>query len=151
MKHTDKYMQIAIDEAHIGLQAGEIPVGCVVVDTKTDTVVSKSANFVVRNNNPTLHAEMVCLSEANATLGSLYLESCDLYVTLEPCPMCAQAISFYRIRRLYFGAYDPKRGGVDHGARIFNAPSCFHIPEVYGGIREHECSDLLKDFFKSLR
>ena len=151
MKHTEKYMQIAINEANFAQNRGEIPVGCVIVDTKNNSIVSKSGNMVVENNNPTHHAEILCLNEASNKLNTLYLESCDLYVTLEPCPMCAQAISFFRIRRLYYGAYDPKRGGVDHGAKIFDAKSCFHKPEIYGGIKEKTCSTLLKDFFNSLR
>jgi tRNA(adenine34) deaminase len=143
-------MQIALLEAEAGAQRGEVPVGAVVLDAK-GAVLARAGNAVEATHDASAHAELLALRAAAAARGSARLPDCDLVVTLEPCPMCAQAISFFRIRRLIFGAYDPKGGGVEHGARIFDAPSCHHRPEVVGGVRETESAALLKAFFAERR
>ena len=143
-------MQIALLEAEAGAQRGEVPVGAVVLDAK-GAVLARAGNAVEATHDASAHAELQALRAAAAVRGSARLPDCDLVVTLEPCPMCAQAISFFRIRRLIFGAYDPKGGGVEHGARIFDAPSCHHRPEVVGGVRETESAALLKAFFAERR
>ncbi len=130
-------------------KAGEVPVGAVLV--KDGAVLAQAHNLVLTRRDPTAHAELLAIRQACQALGNERLEGCDLYVTLEPCPMCAQAISFARIRRLYFGAYDAKGGGVENGARIFAQPTCHHAPEVYGGIGEQACGQILKDFFAQRR
>lgn len=145
------YMAYALEEARKSFARGEVPIGAVIVDQNTGEVIAASGNRMEHANDPTLHAEMNVIKLACSLLGTARLVDCDLFVTLEPCPMCAQAISFSRIRRLYFGAYDMKGGGVEHGARVFNASSCHHRPEVYGGIMELESAGLLKDFFAKLR
>ena len=142
-------MEIAVQEARRAGDRGEIPVGAVIV--QNGQIIAQSGNHTEADCDPTAHAEMRVLQQAGQALGSPRLPDCDLYVTLEPCPMCAQAIAFARIRRVYYGAYDPKGGGVDHGARIFDQSSCHHQPEIYGGISEKACADLLQDFFKSRR
>ncbi|MBL28578.1 MAG: tRNA-specific adenosine deaminase [Rhodospirillaceae bacterium] len=144
------YMGMAFIEAEAAGRRGEVPVGAVVVDS-AGTVLARAGNEIEERRDPTAHAEMLALREACRTTGSPRLSDCDLYVTLEPCPMCAQAIAFARIRRVYYGAADPKGGGVDHGARIFAAPSCHHRPEVYGGIQEIRAAGLLKEFFATRR
>lgn len=128
----------------------EVPIGCVIVSPTGDFLTTAS-NKVEQLGNATAHAEILAIREACEKLGSKFLEGCDLYVTLEPCPMCAGAISLARIRRLYFGAYDPKTGGVEHGPRVFSHPTCHHKPEVYGGIEEEKCGELLKNFFQGKR
>ena len=143
-------MQLALAAAGRAAAAGEVPVGAVVVD-EAGLVLAVAHNEVEALSDPTAHAEIVALREAGRQRGSPRLTDCDLYVTLEPCPMCAQAISFARIRRLYFGAADPKGGGVEHGARVFAAASCHHRPEVIGGIRESEAAALLRAFFEARR
>jgi len=143
------HMQQAIEQATHAAHQGEVPIGCVVV--QNGTVIAKAHNLVETDYRPTAHAELLAIEEACQILQSPRLPDCDLYVTLEPCPMCAQAISFARIRRLYFGAYDPKGGGVDHGPAIFTQPTCHHAPEVYGGIEEDVCGQLLRDFFLKRR
>ena len=143
-------MSRALDEAQKAAAAGEVPVGAVVV-SETGEILAASGNRTEMECDPTAHAELLALRAAAAKLGSPRLASCDLYVTLEPCPMCAQAIAFARLRRLYFGAYDPKGGGVDHGPRIFEQPTCHHRPEVYGGIGETRAGELLKAFFQAKR
>jgi tRNA(adenine34) deaminase len=143
-------MQVALDEARAAAGRGEVPVGCVIVDAK-GAVVAKAGNETKANFDVTAHAEIVAIRQAASALKSDRLVDCDLYVTLEPCPMCAAAISFARIRRVYFGAYDPKGGGVEHGARIFNQPTCHHAPEVYGGLSETEAQALLRTFFAARR
>lgn len=140
-------MAIALAEAAAAAGRGEVPVGAAVVDGATGAVIARAGNRVEELQDPTAHAELVVLREAAQARGQKWLEGCDLYVTLEPCPMCAAAISLARIRRLYFGAYDPKSGGVDHGARVFDHPTCHHRPEVYGGISETAAAELLKAFF----
>lgn len=140
----------ALGEAAAAARRGEVPVGAVVVDLD-GTIVAADGNRVEEWADPSAHAEIVALREAARRLGSPRLTRCDLWVTLEPCPMCAQAIAFARIRRLYYGASDPKGGGVEHGPRIFTQPTCHHRPEVVGGVREREAADLLRDFFRSKR
>ena len=148
---TAPYMEIAMKEAVEAAERGEVPVGAVIVDAVRGEVLSRAGNCIIANNDPTAHAEIIAIRKATSILASPRLEKCDLYVTLEPCPMCAAAISFARIRRLYFGAYDPKGGGVDHGSRVFQHSSCHHRPEVIGGIQESKASELLKSFFEDLR
>ena len=143
-------MAAALEEAAAAAARGEVPVGAVVVDG-AGRIVAASGNEVERRGDPTAHAEMLALRRAAARLGSLRLAGCDLYVTLEPCPMCAAAIALARIRRLYFGAYDPKGGGVEHGPRIFDQPTCHHRPELYGGIAERRARELLRAFFRTRR
>lgn len=143
-------MTTALDEARAAAARGEVPVGAAVFNAH-GVLVAKAGNRVLELHDPTAHAEMLALRAAAQAIGSERLVDCDLYVTLEPCPMCAQAISFARIRRLYFGASDPKGGGVEHGPRIFHQPTCHHQPEVYGGIAEAPASAILKDFFARRR
>lgn len=143
-------MEIALIEAAVAAQRGEVPVGAVVLDAN-GTVLARAGNAVEATHDASAHAELLALRAAAAARGSARLPDCDLVVTLEPCPMCAQAISFFRIRRLIFGAYDPKGGGVEHGARVFDAGSCHHRPEIVGGVRETESAALLKTFFAGKR
>ena len=139
-------MERAIGHACAAFERGEVPVGAVLVDGNGKELAA-DGNRVEEQCDPTAHAEMLVLRVGAKKLGMPRLPECDLYVPLEPCPMCAQAISFARIRRLYFGAYDPKGGGVEHGARIFEQPTCHHQPEIYGGIEENICGSLLRSFF----
>ncbi len=143
-------MDMALVEARTAAERGEVPVGAVVLDA-TGAVLARAGNEVEARHDPTAHAELLALRAAATARGEARLPDCELVVTLEPCPMCAQAISFFRIRRLIFGAYDPKGGGVEHGARVFDAPSCHHRPEVVGGVREAEAGALLRKFFLSRR
>jgi tRNA(adenine34) deaminase len=149
-KGKDTPMALAFAEAEAAGWRGEVPVGAVLVGAD-GSVVAKSGNRVEAERDPTAHAEMLVLREGAAALGQKQLDGCDLYVTLEPCPMCAAAISLARIRRLYFGAYDPKSGGVEHGPRIFDQPTCHHRPEIYGGIDERRAAALLRAFFEERR
>jgi tRNA(adenine34) deaminase len=149
-KRDQTPMAIAFAEAEAAGWRGEVPVGAVLVGDD-GAVIAASGNRVEEQRDPTAHAEMLVLREAAATLDAKQLDGCDLYVTLEPCPMCAAAISLARVRRLYFGAYDPKAGGVEHGARIFDQPTCHHRPEVYGGIDERRAAALLRAFFRARR
>jgi len=142
-------MQFALEEARAAAARGEVPVGCVIMRSKE--VVARAGNRTLADKDPTAHAELLAIREAGARLGSERLTNCDLYVTLEPCVMCAAAMSFARIRRLYFGAGDPKGGAVEHGVRFFAAPTCHHRPEVYGGIGERDSAALLKEFFQARR
>ena len=144
-------MRAAFEEAEAAAKRGEIPVGAVIVDSTTGEIIARAGNHTEENADPTAHAEIVAIRKACAHRGDARLPDCDLYVTLEPCAMCATAISFARIRRLYFGAYDPKGGGVDHGPRIYTQTTCHHKPEVFGGIDETLSADLLKSFFKNKR
>jgi tRNA(adenine34) deaminase len=143
------FMDDALAEAVLARDASEVPVGCVVV--RDGAVVARAGNRTLRDHDPTAHAEMLAIRQAAAAIGSERLTDCDLYVTLEPCAMCAGAISFARIRRLYYGAADPKGGAVDNGVRFFASPTCHHRPEVYGGMGESEAAALLRDFFKARR
>ena len=148
-KHDETPMGRAFAEAKAAGSGGEVPVGAVLV--RDGAVVAIAGNRVEAERDPTAHAEMLVLRAAAARLGRRQLDDCDLYVTLEPCPMCAAAIGFARIRRLYFAASDPKGGGVEHGARFFSQPTCHHAPEVYRGIRAGEAGELLSEFFRSRR
>jgi tRNA(adenine34) deaminase len=143
-------MNIALEEARAAAAKGEVPVGAVVC-TPDGTVLAKAGNEVEASHDASAHAELLALREAAAAKGDPHLTDCDLFVTLEPCPMCAHAIGLFRVRRLIFGAYDPKSGGVEHGPRIFHSPSCHHRPEIVGGVRETEAAALLRAFFAALR
>jgi tRNA(adenine34) deaminase len=142
-------MDLALEAARAAAAAGEVPIGCVIV--RDGNVVATAGNRTLRDTDPTAHAEMVALRQAAKAIGSERLIDCDLYVTLEPCTMCAAAISFARIRRLYYGAADEKGGAVDNGVRFFAAPTCHHRPDVYGGIGQSEAEAMLKDFFRARR
>ncbi len=150
-KKPGEAMALALKEAKKAADAGEVPVGAVIVDRDSGRVLAQAHNRVERDRDPTAHAEVLAIRAVGKLQNSARLESCDLYVTLEPCPMCATAISFARIQRVYYGAYDPKGGGVDHGPRVYEHPTCHHAPEVYGGIREAECAEILKTFFQERR
>lgn len=147
---TASPMELALAEAEAAAARGEVPVGAVIVDA-SGRVLAAAGNRTLELKDPTAHAEMIAIRAAAAALGSERLIDCDLYVTLEPCAMCATAISFARLRRLYFGAADEKGGGVEHGPRIYAQPTCHHAPEVYGGISERRAAMLLKDFFAARR
>lgn len=144
-------MARALALARAAAAMGEVPVGAVLVDAATGAVLAEAHNRVEADADPTAHAELLAIRAAARARGRPRLDEADLYVTLEPCPMCAQAIALARLRRVYFGAYDPKGGGVEHGPRIFAQPSCNHRPEVYGGIAEREAAALLRDFFRARR
>lgn len=146
-----RYMEQALGAARDAAAAGDVPVGAVIVDRASSRVVAVAGNRVEQDQDPTAHAELLAIRMAARELSVARLSDCDLYATLEPCAMCAQAIAFARIRRLFFGAYDPKGGGVEHGARIFTQPTCNHAPEIIGGLHEGECGDLLREFFAALR
>src|SRR5262245_58283640 len=146
---SQSFMDQALDEARAAEAAGEVPIGCVVVHD--GEVVSRAGNRTIADRDPTAHAEMIAIRSAARTLGSERLTDCDLYVTLEPCAMCAAAISFARIRRLYYGAADPKGGAVDSGGRFFASPTCHHAPEVYSAVGEQEAAMLLREFFQARR
>jgi tRNA(adenine34) deaminase len=142
-------MALALAEARAAREAGEVPIGCVVV--RDGAVIGRGGNRTITDRDPTAHAEIVAIREAARAIGAERLADCDLYVTLEPCAMCAGAISFARIRRLYYGAGDPKGGAVDHGVRFFGSPTCHHRPEVYGAVGESEAAALLVEFFRARR
>jgi len=146
---TKSFMPLALDEARAAQAAGEVPIGCVIV--RGSEIVASAGNRTLRDRDPTAHAEMLAIRQAAASIGSERLTDCDLYVTLEPCTMCATAVSFARIRRLYYGAADPKGGAVESGVRFFSAPTCHHRPEIYGGIGASEAAELLREFFKERR
>lgn len=146
---TNRFMEIALEEARAAGARGEVPVGAVLV--LDGAVVARSGNRTRAENDVTAHAEVAVIREASRTLGQERLAGADLYVTLEPCTLCAAAISFARIRRLYYGAEDPKGGAVENGVRFFAQPTCHHAPDVYSGIGGVEAADILKDFFKERR
>jgi tRNA(adenine34) deaminase len=146
---ADSFMDMALAEARAAADAGEVPVGSVIV--RGGEVVARSRNRTLGDRDPTAHAEMLAIRQAAAAIGSERLVDCDLFVTLEPCTMCAGALSFARIRRLYYGAADPKGGAVESGVRFFSAPTCHHRPDVYGGIGEQESAVLLRRFFAERR
>ena len=148
---TDSFMRQALAQARAAAAQGEVPVGAVLVDGTTGEILAAAGNRTEELSDPTAHAEILAIRDGAGKLGAARLAGCDLYVTLEPCAMCAAAISFARLRRLYFGAFDPKGGGVEHGPRFFGQPTCHHRPEVYGGIDEVESSVLLKAFFRQRR
>ena len=143
-------MLLALAEAEAAAARGEVPVGAVLVD-RDGRVLAAAGNQVGTDGDPTAHAEMLVLRRGAAQLGAKHLAGCDLYVTLEPCAMCAAAIALARLRRLYFGAYDPKGGAVEHGPRTFDQPTTNHRPEIYGGIEEGRAANLLRAFFRDRR
>jgi tRNA(adenine34) deaminase len=143
------FMQIALEEARAAQARGEVPVGCVIV--REGDIIARAGNRTLADRDPTAHAELLAIRAAAAVLGSERLTGCDLYVTLEPCAMCAAAMSFARIRRLYYGAADPKGGAVDSGVRFFASPTCHHRPEIYGGVAESDAAALLRGFFAARR
>ena len=143
------FMELALDEARKAQSLGEVPIGCVIV--RDGAIVAAAGNRTLTDRDPTAHAEVLAIRAAALKLGSERLTGCDLHVTLEPCAMCAAAVSFARIRRLYYGAPDPKGGAVDSGVRFFASPTCHHRPEVYGGISEDASAALLRGFFESKR
>ena len=145
------FMIQALAEARAAKTRGEVPVGAVLVEAATGAVLARASNRVEELSDPTAHAEVLVIREAAAALSDTRLPQCDLYVTLEPCALCASAIAFARLRKVVFGAYDPKGGGVEHGPRIFNQSTIHHAPEVVGGLLERECADLLKGFFSERR
>ena len=142
-------MDLALKQAQIAGTSGEVPIGCVIA--RDGKVIAEAGNRTLTDRDPTAHAEILAIREAARTLGSERLGECDLYATLEPCTMCAAAISFARIRRVYYGASDPKGGAVDSGVRFFASPTCHHSPEVYPSVGESEAAALLKHFFKARR
>lgn len=146
----NSYMLMALDEAEAAAARGEVPVGAILVSEEGE-VLARSGNHTEQQADPTAHAEILVIREAARKRGEPRLPDCDLYVTLEPCAMCAAAISFARLRRVYFGAYDPKGGAIDHGPRFFNQPTCHHAPEIMGGIEEERAGALLKGFFAERR
>ncbi len=149
LDQSTKFMMLAYAQAELAYAANEVPVGAVVV--LNGEPIALAHNRVETDQNPVAHAELLVIQAAAKAIGDSRLINCDLYVTLEPCAMCAQAISHARIRRLYYGAFDPKSGGVDHGAKVYSHSTCHFKPEVYGGIQETKCAGLLKTFFERLR
>ncbi|MBR1136573.1 MULTISPECIES: nucleoside deaminase [Bradyrhizobium] len=146
---SPSFMDLALKAAESAAISGEVPIGCVVV--RDNAVIATAANRTLTDRDPTAHAEILALRQAAQVIGSERLVDCDLYVTLEPCTMCAGAISFARIRRLYYGAADPKGGAVESGVRFFAAPTCHHAPEVYSAVGEQQAAEMLKAFFKARR
>jgi tRNA(adenine34) deaminase len=146
---TPSFMDLALKAAENAGKAGEVPIGCVIV--RGNEVIATTANRTLTDRDPTAHAEILAIREAAEITGSERLTDCDLYVTLEPCTMCAGAISFARIRRLYFSAADPKGGAVESGVRFFAQATCHHVPEVYSAVGENQAATLLRDFFKARR
>ncbi|AWJ83580.1 tRNA-specific adenosine deaminase [Azospirillum sp. TSH58] len=151
MSRAPSPMDLAFQEAEAAAARGEVPVGAVLVDPATGAVLARAGNRTEELNDPTAHAEVLAIRAACAALGEPRLPGLDLYVTLEPCALCAAAISFARLRRVYFGAYDPKGGGVEHGPRFYHQPTCHHAPDVYGGIDETRAGDMLRAFFRGRR
>jgi tRNA(adenine34) deaminase len=143
------FMDLALKTAENAGKSGEVPIGCVIV--RDYEVIATAANRALTDRDPTAHAEILAIRQAAETIGTERLIDCDLYVTLEPCTMCAGAISFARVRRLYYGAADPKGGAVDSGVRFFASPTCHHTPEVYSAVGESEAAGLLREFFKARR
>lgn len=144
-------MQSALAEAAKAAESGEVPVGAVIFHRPSNAIVAAAHNLVEQTNDASAHAELLAMRMAAAKIGQPRLTDCDLYVTLEPCTMCAAAIAHFRIGRVYFGAYDPKGGGIEHGAKFFTQPTCHHRPEIYGGIDEQASAELLRRFFQSKR
>ena len=143
------FMDLALKTAENAGKAGEVPIGCVIV--RDCEVIATAGNRTLSERDPTAHAEVLAIRQAAERIGTERLTDCDMYVTLEPCTMCAGAISFARIRRLYYGAADPKGGAVESGVRFFTSPTCHHVPDVYSGVGESEAARLLKDFFRERR
>jgi len=151
MRGFTTYMDIALSEARLAAARGETPVGAVIIDPADGSIVAKNGNRTREQHDPTAHAEVLVIREACKNRGSERLPDLDLYVTLEPCPICAATISAARIARVYYGATDPKSGGIEQGPRIFSHPQCHHKPEVYAGINEAESAELLQGFFQQRR
>ena len=149
MPAPNPFMLAAFEQARAALPH-EVPIGAVIVDS-SGAIIARAHNLTETNADPTAHAELLAIRTACAALNSPRLPDCDLYVTLEPCPMCAQAISFARLRRVYYAAADTKGGGIDNGARIYHQPSCHHTPEVISGLGESEAATILREFFNSKR
>ncbi|MCI5060914.1 MAG: nucleoside deaminase [Alphaproteobacteria bacterium] len=150
--HHHSFMSIALEEAHLAAARDEVPIGAIIVDSQTGEVVARAGNRTIEYADPTAHAEILVIREACAKTGKQRIPEFDLYVTLEPCTMCAAAISFARIRTLVFGAKDPKSGGILHGAKFFEQPTCHHKKiEIIDGIMANECRQVLQDYFKSKR
>jgi tRNA(adenine34) deaminase len=147
--NAPSFMDLALKAAENAEKSGEVPIGCVIV--RGGEVIAAAGNRTITDRDPTAHAEILAIRQASAKLGTERLTDCDLYVTLEPCTMCAGAISFARIRRLYYGAADPKGGAIDSGVRFFASPTCHHAPEVYSGVGESASATLLRGFFKERR
>jgi tRNA(adenine34) deaminase len=147
--NAPSFMNLALKAAEMAGQAGEVPIGCVIV--RGGEIIAAAGNRTLTDRDPTAHAEVLAIRAAAEQLGSERLTDCDLYVTLEPCTMCAAAISFARIRRLYYGATDPKGGAVDSGVRFYASPTCHHVPEVYSAVGESEAAAMLKAFFRARR
>jgi len=143
-------MAAALQQAKLAEQQGEVPVGAVLVDN-SDHVIAQGHNLTIQKNDPTAHAEIIVIRQACEKLKTERLDGLTLYVTLEPCPMCATAISFARLKNVYYGAYDPKGGGIDHGPFIYDQETCHHKPAIFGGIMEKECGKILEEFFKEKR
>ena len=150
-KTHEEFMRLALDEAQKAVQRDEVPIGAVLVHVETGAVVALRGNRTIELKDPTAHAEILAIRAVCATEGAQRIPDYDLYVTLEPCAMCAAAISFARIRRVIFGASDPKGGGVLHGGKFFDQPTCHHRPDVVSGILSDECGQILKDFFRNKR
>ncbi len=144
-------MDLAFIEAEAALDRSEVPVGAVLIESSSGQLLARASNRMEEWSDPTAHAELLAIRLATACRAAPRLPDCDLYVTLEPCPMCAAAITFARIRRLYFGAYNPKGGAIEHGPRFFTLPTCYHRPDVYGGLQERRAAALLRYFFKAYR
>ncbi|KQY48751.1 nucleoside deaminase [Rhizobium sp. Root483D2] len=149
MAETSRFMDLALDEARMAAARGEVPVGAVLV--LNGTIIASAGNRTRERNDVTAHAEIEVIRAASSMIGAERLNGADLYVTLEPCTMCAAAISFARLRRLYYGAEDPKGGGVDNGVRFFSQPTCHHAPDVYSGLSGQSAADILKEFFAGRR
>ena len=147
--NAPSFMDLALKAAEKAGKSGEVPIGCVIV--RDGKVLAAASNRTLNERDPTAHAEILAIRDAARELGSERLADCDLYVTLEPCTMCAAAISFARIRRLYYGAADPKGGAVESGVRFFASPTCHHVPEIYSAVGDNEAAALLKEFFKARR
>ena len=143
------FMDLALKTAENAGKSGEVPIGCVIA--RDYEVIATAGNLTLSRRDPTAHAEILAIRQAAERIGTERLTDCDMYVTLEPCTMCAGAISFARIRRLYYGAADPKGGAVESGVRFFAAPTCHHVPDVYPGIGEHASAALLREFFRERR
>ncbi len=147
--NAPSFMDLALKAAEEAGKSGEVPIGCVIV--RNGEVIASAGNRTLTDRDPTAHAEIVAIRQATAKMGTERLVDCDVYVTLEPCTMCAAAISFARLRRVYYGAADPKGGAVESGVRFFGSPTCHHVPEVYSAVGESEAATLLKEFFRARR
>jgi len=147
----NKFMQLAFQEAQKAFDEGEVPVGCVIVESTSNNVIATARNHIQKNKNPNFHAELLAINLACEKLDNKNLSGCDIYTTLEPCTMCAVAIANARLRRLYYAASDKKQGAVENGVMFFNSSSCFHRPEVYSGMLENESVNLIQSFFSKVR